>query len=239
MRKFTVSALMLSLAAAGSSFAEGQFQPTDLFSGLYLGGGVGAATLFTSFPDNTNDGFDNAAINLQKLGNIGFAGQVFAGYGQLFNQFYLGGELSYFYNGAKPTITTVLGTQTIQMNTSDKNNLGLIAHLGYLVNPHFLPYVLVGAQYGQQKATASLTDTADSSNDFTFTPSKNKWGYVVGLGGMTPVWNNILLGGEVQYANFGTTTVTQTLNARADTVSSIVKNSSLTFLARLAYRFDI
>lgn len=241
MNKFALTALAATMATAGTSFAEGTYQPTDYFSGAYVGAGVGAGVLLSDFKGSATDATTGLSLRDEtRLGNTGFAGQVFAGYGQVFNEkFYLGGEISYLYQGAKPKTTdqSINGgaVDTVTISTSDKNNLGLAAHLGYLVNDKYLGYVIAGAQYGKQEAKLTFTDGSNAANNFTATDSKNKWAWVVGLGGLTPVCDNVLVGGEVQYAGFSKINAANNNQYSASSLS----NGTWTMLARAAYRFDV
>ncbi len=240
MKKLSVSVLALSMAAAGASFAESaSYQPEDQFSGFYFGGGVGAGVLITEF--NQTDTVSNlTSKDSNYFGRAGFAGQVFAGYGQVFNdQFYVGGEVAYLYQGAKISGTDQFldgsAVATTKFSATDKNNFTAVAHLGYLFNDHYLGYILAGGTYGKQKATLSSSSSGTIGKNFSSSPSKSKWGYVVGLGGLTPVCDNVLVGGEVEYANFGKVST----NFGGNITSANFTNSTWTMLARVAYKLDI
>ena len=218
-----------------TTLSEGSLQPLDYFSGAYLGAGLGVGGVFTKASLTYAD---NSVVNNDQ-GNFGFAGQAFIGYGQVFNQqFYLGAEVAYLYQGAKPTYNhTDLDTgsnDTTHLVTSDKNNLNLLAHLGYLLNDKSLGYLIAGAAYGTQKAELTYTDSNTPANTFSGNTSSSRWGWVLGLGGMLAMNDHLLLGSEIQYANFG-----KINNSFANAITAVsARNRTWTALVRAAYRFD-
>lgn len=112
----------------------------------------------------------------------GFTGDLSLGYGALWDQFYLAGELFGQWTGKLKEVTSTSGV-------SPKNNWswGVSVLPGYMLTQYVLGYVRLG-----------YIDT-----NFNNTPGSNsKGGYQVGLGMQTNIYQNWDLRGEYDYMHY-------------------------------------
>lgn len=244
-----VSTLTLMSAAA---LAEGTYEPmVDHFSGAYLGAGLGYGQNIVDSYSRAMTFTSGTTSNVSRSGisKGGFAGQVFAGYGQVFdNQFYLGGDIFYQYTNPKATESAVVNNSTgtlidsLQMTVKQQNSLGLAAHLGYVMHDEVMPYFLIGGQYTSVKSSVSSAVSA-TGFDVNGSNSFNKWGLLIGAGMQMHVKDNWLAGLEYDYAYRGK--VTQTITPGTTGVlsggsfSQSYRPNLSTIMARVAYRFDM
>lgn len=242
-------------ALSMSVLAEGQYQTADRFSGAYVGLGAGFGLNLirdNGYVDTDASSILDVSSNNTGAFSTGFAGQVFAGYGMAFsNQLYLGADIFYQYLSPKTSLNAtttlrILGATVVQdtlTNTlTQKNSLGLAAHIGYVVEDAFMPYLLIGSQYTQTKSTYTSSNTSTGFG-FNNTSTYNKWGLHVGAG-MTGAFGDNWLGSlECDYVYRGKQT--QNLVAAAgsaspnSTLNATFRPNMLSVMARLGYRFTV
>ena len=173
-RKLIIASAVLAVStnvlAAKSVGYKGSYKeepcPTYVYqTGPYVGLSIGPVTSVAS-----NSSFK------------GFTGDLSLGYGALWDQFYLAGEIFGQWTGKLKELTNTVGT-------SPKNNYGWGVSVlpGYMLTQYVLGYVRLGYE----------------GTHFNNTPgSTSKGGYQVGLGMQTNIYQNWDLRGEYDYSHF-------------------------------------
>lgn len=204
----------------------------DYFSGWFLGAGLGASYLTTDVDTTIQPTRDSTSLPSTTFSNdindTEIAGDLFAGYGNVFNDnYYFGGELSVIYaptnKSAEQTTQVNVGSDesiTTQNEMKIKNDFSYTADLkfGYLVTHTTLIYLLAGAEYTKFDCTANNTWPNDSSfpngggsftipaqqNNYTF--SKSEIAFMPGIGIETFMTDSLALRLQGTYAAYGSFT---------------------------------
>ena len=207
------------LAASSSAFAKtnykGDFKgevaapapapvvaDKGLMGGFYLGAGLGY--------DNdraTNNLVSVAGIDVvdpakTDLSLTGVAGKIFGGYGQYFDNWYLGAEAFFGLSNADGKD----GNDGVaNRKISSKNSYGLSLIPGYKFTPSTLTFVRLGWTSGKYE----LKDTVNGIGSTS--ASKRLNGLTVGVGMETQVYDNWSLRGEFDHTEFRNSNVTTNL----------------------------
>jgi len=186
-----------SLASASLVAQAAYMNPEncDHFSGPY----VGATGLYQSDNDKfTLIGAGKVGKDIRNLdvyaGHDGWGGGLFAGYGYVMDQTFLGAEL---YGNAvvgKQKLVSIGDDYYVAMKTP--YSYGVTAKLGYLINPRALVYVGLGAENTQFRLSAN---TPKGSGDILDT---HKWGIVPSIGMNLAIDCNWQVGAKLSYANY-------------------------------------
>lgn len=132
----------------------------------------------------------------------GWDGELFAGYGQYFDYFYIGGELMVSTSSA--TGSWGAGTFNNFLNYQSKfdarTSYGAALLPGVRVNNASLFYIRLGYVRTDFKARESF---AIGAFPFSFSESEWKGAFQYGVGIETLVYDNLSLRGEYTYAGFG------------------------------------
>jgi outer membrane immunogenic protein len=202
MRMF-LGSVAISAALTGSAFAADLSRPsslsgapTDLWTGIYIGGNAGYGWSNMNF--TTIDAFGQGTGSQSMSGFVG-GGQI--GAGKTFGSLYLGLETDFQGSSlsASNGVTTFSnGTVSAPLITTNVDEFGTVrARVGYVYSPQWLLYATGGAAFGH----AAATNTAPGIN-FAF-PSDWSVGWTAGAGFEWMFASNWSAGIEYLHADFG------------------------------------
>ncbi len=183
-----------------------------LKDGFYVGAQVG----YDSYRSNGNYNLSNAATTAPAAATItangsnsmnatGWAGGLFAGYGQYFQDaYYLAGEILVNTSGASQSNNSTVaivgtGSATVNSKFSANTSWGVRALPGMKLNNSTLLYIPLGWMSTSLKGTTSLTTTAGNAST---SKSQYQGGFVYGVGMETVVYENFSLRGEYNHTNY-------------------------------------
>jgi hypothetical protein len=203
-------------------------RPSD-FSGFYLGAQAGASQLTT----NLTGPRASSTAKDDELGNTGFAGGPFVGYGRIFNKFYFGIELE----GNVADIEWVSRQEPGDRLTSvrKKYDVSGVLRGGYLINPSTLVYGRLGVAAARFNTFLRLGDGR------TFNQSDTQIGLRVGVGGEVAATENLFVRLDYIYTryndydlDFSSTGQINSGNRRIDNFG----NEEMAFRIGAGYRFN-
>jgi len=182
-----------------------------LKDGFYVGAQIG----YDSYRASGNYNLSNPAATITANGSnalnaTGWAGGLFAGYGQYFQEaYYLAGEILVNTSGASQsnnnTVNVVgLGTATTNSKFSANTSWGVRLLPGIKLNNSTLLYIPLGYMSASLKGTASLAATPAGLPTTTTSTSKSQYqgGFVYGVGLETVVYENFSIRGEYNHTNY-------------------------------------
>lgn len=178
-----------------------------LKEGPYVGVGIGYESYKMRFSQSAYDSANVTTSFNPTLNAKGWLGSLFAGYGQYYNKFYLGGEVS--ANTSNASAGYALGdhlnyNSSIHVGTS----FGISLLPGYKINDSSLFY----AKFGYARASIKVREALSvASPAVAYSLSTTKWsnGLNYGIGLESIVYDNVSIRGEYNYINysaFNTTT---------------------------------
>lgn len=175
-----------------------------LMGGFYLGAGLGYDS--DRVTDNVESvaGIDIAGAPKFDTSLTGVDGKIFGGYGQYFDNWYLGAEAFIGLSNADGKIGTDAVNTKISSKISSKNSYGISLIPGYKFTPSTLTFVRVGWTSG--KYELKDTDATGTASD-----SKRFNGLTLGVGMETQVYDNWSLRGEFDHTEFRNGNVATTL----------------------------
>lgn len=178
-----------SIAPDAKTMLSRNSKPSD-FSGFYLGAQAGAAQLTTNL---TGPRASRTAKN-DELGNTGFAGGPFAGYGRTFNKFYFGIELE----GNVADIEWVARQEIGGRLTSVRKKYDVAGTVrgGYLINPSTLVYGRLGVAAARFNTFLRLGDGR------TFDQEDTQIGLRVGVGAEVAATENLFVRLDYIYTRY-------------------------------------
>lgn len=196
------------LAASSSAFAKtnykGDFKgevaapapapvvaDKGLMGGFYLGAGLGYDSDRLSFKTDVDQFSDDISLT-------GAAGKVFAGYGQYFDNWYLGAEAFFGVSNADGK----QGVEDVNLKYSSKNSYGISLIPGYKFTPSTLTFARVG--WTNNKYEYKATGGVEGSRSDRYN------GLTLGVGMETQVYDNWSLRGEFDHTAFRSKTVNDT-----------------------------
>jgi hypothetical protein len=203
-------------------------KPSD-FSGFYLGAQGGVAQLTTNLkgPRASQTKKDD------DLGDTGFAGGPFVGYGRTFNKFYFGVE----FEGNVADIEWVTRQEPADRLTRVRKKFDVAGTVrgGYLVNPSTLLYGRLGVAAARFNTFLRLGDGR------TFDQSDTQIGLRVGVGGEVAATENLFVRLDYIYTryndydlDFSSTGQINSGNRRIDNFD----NDEMAFRIGAGYRFN-
>lgn len=170
------------------------------WSGFYvgIGGGFGASNHKVIAKNNEGPG----SISFNGIGGDGVFGEITAGYDHMLSErLLLGGFIDANLSNIGPSLDVNIGSSSlINADLTNQYGFDVGARLGYLLNPSTLGYVLGGYSWRHFKLDGSLGDES-----FSF--SKDRGGYVLGVGMETVVGSNWTIKTEYRYADYGSPTI--------------------------------
>lgn len=210
----------------------------DHFSGFYAGIGTGRDTTDFSIDDKAGDTYGSEqVITHDDQSGKGFFGNIFAGYGRLYQQFYLGGEinaavssLEYHYSA-----NYSFGSIIYQLNrTYDiDSHYGIAIRPGYVLIENVMLYGKLSYLRAHVKTKVVQTDAiGDFLSDAN---SRNISGIGYGFGleaALSQQWNVRVEYEHVDYNDYTETTV---IGAESDSITITPRSDQ--FGIALAYRF--
>lgn len=208
-RQFLLSALLISIVPCAATANE--------WSGVYIGGGIGADAATTDI--GISDAESGDAFALDGLGGGDFGATLKAGADwQIANWLVIGAFVDYDWSTIKTTAHfeagDEFGIQTGDVKLLDlQHSWAIGGRIGVIVSPHTLAYGLLG--YTRAKLSdPSLTQTTEISDPFdeevTVTTGRSEIalptfdGIVFGGGFEHRLNNNISLWAEYRQSQFGT-----------------------------------
>ncbi len=179
-------------------------QPTPEITVLKDGFYAGIAAGYDSYKTKQNI---DLTLTVTITGNppvdaTGFVGGLFAGYGQYFEKFYLGGEI--FANTSNADVSSVVSIAAVpsiyDASFSVGASYGISILPGYKVNDSSLFYLRLGYEWAHLSGNESFTISGLSTYD-----SRSTWagGFQYGLGLETVIYPKLSLRGEYTHVDYG------------------------------------
>lgn len=233
------SLVALGIFSALNLMTSAQAQPLQDYdwSGTYIGGSLGVAHGRASFDASTSDGFPGSYFTPpdpeqiageadRKASQSRLSAGLFGGYGQQFDQLYLGVEagvnsLSFDETSSSGGIYESNATASFTNEISVKSDwqASLRARVGW-AEKRWLAYFTGGLAATRIRMDATFSDNLATGALGYDSDNETKFGWVVGLGGEYALSERWTLRAEYLYADYG----------KADT-KSVVTNSIYPALA--------
>jgi len=239
MRKLLLATTILAFGAAGASAADLAGRPYTKapaaasvynWTGLYVGGPLGGASLSPSFKDD-NDFFDNQGLNPDR--KFSLTGGVYGGYNWQFNSLVVGVDAQWSWYGNSSVTSFPGGTEgdgsSFFLTTKVRDAGSVKARVG-LAFEDTLVYVAAGPAWANSTLTVGVGQDFASISESTY-----RTGIAVAAGAehmFTPNWVGR---GQIQYSDFGT----QHVNGLTDEGTSHFgqQTSIVEATVGLAYKF--
>jgi outer membrane immunogenic protein len=164
--------------------------PATNWSGFYVGGQLGGASLSTRFHD-PDDFFDNEGLNAERNGS--FTGGAYGGYNWQFGSFVVGLDAQWSWYDLKSSGTNSLPEGRFDVSVRDAGSVK--ARFG-LAFTDTLVYVAAGP------AWANSTFTVFDDVGFAGSNSELVGGYAAAIGVEHMVTGNWIVRGQVQYSAY-------------------------------------
>jgi outer membrane immunogenic protein len=203
------SAFAASYKGEGNYKGEAMAQPCPpaqtLLGGFYVGGQLG----YDSYRVRQNVGptisspagtflSANPAIALN-----GFVGGLFLGYGQYFDNFYLGAEALGNWNGSTQNWSTTVGSLSYTNKTQVNGTWGLSLLPGVKLNDATLGYLRLGYDWTNFKTNESQSSgTGPAPTTTSVSKSNSSGGFNYGLGVETLLTGNWSVRTEFTHTNY-------------------------------------
>ena len=244
MRKLLLATTILTLGVASASAADLAARPytkapvavAPIYSwtGFYVGGQLGGASISPSFKDY-DDFFDNQGLNPDR--KFSLTGGVYGGYNWQFNSLVVGVDAQWSWYGNSTVTSFPFGTafdgSSFFLESKVRDAGSLKARVG-LALQDTLVYVAAGPAWANTTLTVGAGPT-DGSNGFNVSESTYRTGIAVAAGVehmFTPNWVGR---GQIQYSDFGTQHLTA---ASSDGPFHFGQQTSIVeATAGLAYKF--
>jgi outer membrane immunogenic protein len=198
------------------------------WTGFYVGGQVGAASMSSSFKDN-DDTFDNQGLNPDR--KFGVTGGVYGGYNWQIHNFILGVDTQWSWYGKSEISSAPDGVATSELLSTKLRNAGSVkARLGLALDDTMV-YVAAGPAWGNFDFHA--LNVADNGS-FDSRARSTVTGLAIAAGVEHMITPNWVVRGQVQYTEFGT----QHLDAAPDAGFGQQTNL-LEATAGLSYKFGV
>lgn len=210
-----IAVLVLVSSVATVTFAKGNMNnykdagfkdapcptPPSLMDGFYVGAQAG----YDAYRMRAST--TNAVVNSTAVGSLtGWVGGLFAGYGQYFNNYYLGGELLGNYNGNNQTLTSGndVGGDSWNVKAKAKGTWGLAVLPGMKLNDTTLGYFRLGYDWTKFESNSSgVNATTTPATTFSGSGNKTEGGWDFGLGLETLVYQNWSVRTEYNHVWYG------------------------------------
>lgn len=230
------------LALVSSAHAADMVAPVAAsgfnWSGFYLGvgGGVGAVNHRAGL--GLSNGQQSAGLgSFNGIGGDGVFGEITAGYDHMLGErLLLGGFIDAQVSNIGPSLgasgrllSSFLGSG-IDADLTNQYGFDVGARLGYVLNPSTLGYVLGGYSWRHFKLDGSY-----DGDSFSFT--KDRGGYMVGVGMETVVGSNWTIKTEYRYSDYGNPTVYSYDLSETTALDLNLHPSTHTFHIAANYRF--
>jgi len=208
MRKLLLATTILAFGAAGASAADLAGRPyakapvaapVYSWTGFYIGGQVGGASLSPSFKDY-DDFFDNQGLNPDR--KFSLTGGVYGGYNWQFNSLVVGVDAQWSWYGNSSVTSFPFGTVGDNSNfflTTKVRDAGSVKARVGLALQDTLVYVAAGPAWANSTLSAGAPQDGDFSG-FNVSESTYRSGIAVAAGAehmFTPNWVGR---GQIQYS---------------------------------------
>jgi len=173
-------------AAMAGSFLAAAPASADPFDGFYVGAEAGYSS----------SSFESRIAPDVTLGGDGFNGGLVAGYGKLFDNIYLGGELGGYLSNS--SISGSVAGASYEASIRDQIDVSVMP--GYLISPETLVYARLGYAYGRM----------DGKVDTGAGAANAKWnsdGWVLGAGVWLALTDTVGLRADYSRTMFGKATI--------------------------------
>lgn len=131
----------------------------------------------------------NNVVARSSKNNSGGSAGVMAGYGHMWCNWYLAGQVQADFGSFKQSASLNGGNQSIKATSL----WGVAGMLGYQVRNNWVVYARLGADYARWKLT---------SNALNQNKSKGKWAFAPGVGVRVSVAKNVFMNAEYKYSWF-------------------------------------
>lgn len=185
-----------------------------LKDGFYVGAQVGYDSYRAANTYNVTATNATTTVNASgsdTMNATGWAGGLFAGYGQYFQDaYYLAGEILVNTSGASQsnnatfttTSATPVASRTFNNKFSVNTSWGVRLLPGIKLNNSTLLYIPLGYMSASLKGTSSFTNTDATSATVSTSKSQYQGAFVYGVGMETVVYENFSLRGEYNHTNY-------------------------------------
>jgi len=170
--------------------------PVINWSGFYVGGQAGGASMSTSFKD-ANDVFDNQGLNPDR--SIKFTGGGYGGFNWQSGSFVVGVDAQWFWYGNETTSNPFANFDFISTKLHDAGNLKV--RFG-LVFTDALVYVAAGPAWANMSLSTSRSEINEDNLNANGSNKKTVSGLAVAAGVEHMITPNWILRGQVQYAEY-------------------------------------
>lgn len=173
----------------------------ELKDGLYLGVGASYDAYKIRQDIDAVDDFGNSVTFNPSYAAKGWDATLFAGYGQYFNWFYIGGEIDAIASSAEVSNTFAVNNFALNENLRARQSYGVSLLPGVKVND----YALIYARVGYLRTSFRAAETASVVGFGSVTESRTDWlnGFNYGVGIETSVYENTSVRGEYTYTSYG------------------------------------
>jgi outer membrane immunogenic protein len=240
MRKLLLASAILTIGVAGASAADlgprsytkaPALAPAYDWSGFYIGGQAGAASLSPSFKDDDHF-FDSQSFNPDR--KYSFTGGVYGGYNWQLNSLVVGVDAQWSWYGDNSVTIFPFGTRTAAdssffLSTKVLDAGSVKARVG-LAFQDTLVYVAAGPAWANSTFTVAGGDIFNEVSETAY-----RSGIAVAAGAEHMFTPHLVGRGQIQYSDFGTqhlTTIDRRLSLTFGQQTSIVEAT-----AGLAYKF--
>lgn len=176
----------------GEAMPEPCPAPAMLMGGFYLGGQVG----YDVYRVRESISFPGEFTANPKVNVPGWLLGLYLGYGQYFNNWYLGGEVFGNWNDANDSWSATVPAGTYNSKFEANANYGLSLLPGVKVNDTTLAYLRLGWNWANLKGVESFTGIG------SFSKSNTSNGFQWGLGLETLLMANWSVRGEYNHTSF-------------------------------------
>lgn len=172
-----------------------------LKDGFYLGAGAGYDAYKFNLKVEGIDDFGNAVTLNPAFAANGWKGSLFAGYGQYFNWFYIGGEIVGMGASATNSTTFAANLFSLKEELRVRQTYGVGLLPGVKVND----YALIYGRLGYLRSSVRSTETASVVGLGSVSTGRTDWlnGFNYGVGIETSIYENTSVRGEYTYTSYG------------------------------------
>lgn len=192
----------------------------DYFSGIYLGAGIGGAYYYDNWERDEQriDSYIDNGVERQNVrnavldastGKASFNGEVFLGYGLVFNSnYYLGAEIFGSMRNLNISITNEENdpaenrSNSFKLKIDNNDSYGGKLRFGYLVSPRTMLYAFAGIDVSRFESKFALAQTGVPEQSVE--ESHTKVGWMPGIGMETMLTDNLSLRTEGSYTWYNT-----------------------------------
>ncbi len=226
MKKYLIAGAALVASLSSAVFADNFAGP---YAGLTLGANSFSSGYSQAAPAALGSLHSNSSATLFNYG-------LMTGYGHVFGQYYVGGEMNLSMNNGQTKSSALEPSGTAEAYFSVKEGLSInpALRLGAFIAPKTLAYITLGLAGTQMKVSAIPFGASSPTTNF----KKTLWGYSVGAGMETLVTDSISIRGSYTCNIYPTKTFTITGATAATANQGKISPRDNIFRVGAAYHFS-